>query len=137
MSGAAIGGAYTEFAVLQIEDASYGDTVSDPSNARSVLTLDTDGLLSASGSEGGSQTYLTGAPASSYEVKFHKNSGTTPTGSTLDVWLPLSTARSLTLSQGVEGSSTCNLTVSIGLLGTSTALDSATIVLTAIVETGA
>lgn len=69
---------------------------------------------------------------SSYEVRATLSSGSTPSG-TLGSWLALSSNRSWSVTDSIdEGVDvTCVLLVEIGLAGTSTALDSATITLSA------
>lgn len=72
-----------------------------------------------------------GTDGDDYEVRFTKNSGTTPSGSSLNTWLALSATRSVTLSRSSIGSSTCNLTVEIRDVATQTVQDSGTYTITA------
>lgn len=69
--------------------------------------------------------------ASAYTIRAHVNSGTTPTGSTMDSDLALSSTRSWSLSQGVAGTTTCNLTMTLKRVSDGATVATATIILTA------
>lgn len=71
-----------------------------------------------------------------YEIRATVLSGDTPSGSALNTWLPLSTARSWSLTaSGPTQSKSCDLSVEIGLLGTSTPLSTNTSTITAAIDT--
>lgn len=133
MSGAAVAGAYAPQAVTQLVAGSFSDLNYDPADALCEIELDTNGILSISGTSGTSYYYLTGDAASNWEVRFTATTGTV-SGGTTGVWLALTSARKVWVSQTSVGSKTCGVTVEIGRVGTSTAVTSALMNITAQVD---
>lgn len=116
---------------VSITDQNVTHDVADPSNALATYTVANTGLVRNHVPATLETWLLTGAVAD-YEVSFTYNSGNIPTGSTLGAWLPLSSSRSLSLSQTVIGVKTCNITVEIReAVSPFEVLDTATINITA------
>jgi hypothetical protein len=69
-----------------------------------------------------------------YEIKCTVNSGTTPSGSSTGVWLPLSSTVQWYLFETGESSKTCNLTIAIRDAATQTEQGSRTTTITATVS---
>lgn len=116
------------------------ETVADveaSGTATASITYESDGGLSSVGNDSavGSATWLVNSvTGSDYEIRVLVTSGTFSTGISTGSWATLNTDRTWTVSRASLGTKTCTATVEIGLVGTSTALDTATITLTATVE---
>lgn len=67
---------------------------------------------------------------SDYEIRCTKNSGTDPSGSSLNSWLALSSTRQWYLQRTSFGTTTCNLTIQIRDSLTQTVQDSGTYIIT-------
>lgn len=119
---------------VAISDQTISNTRADPLVCNANYRLNTSGITERSNAAGVYSTisgeWLVSGPSSAFEARF------TPTIGTLSVspgagWLPLSSSIEYKVSRSGVGSKSCTGTLEIGLLGTSTALDTATIVLTA------
>ena len=120
---------------VSVTDQNIAGSEVDPadSEARYQLTsagvankyTETTGYVAISGE------WLLGGSASDYEARFTPTIGTLTSGPT--GWNALSSTREWTVARTSVGSKSCTGTIEIGLLGTSTAIDSATIVLSATV----
>ncbi len=119
--------------VLRLDDGTYTHDVIDPLDAAVDLSIDSSGSLTHTGDTGGSYAWISGGSPASYEVRAMATSGSVSTG-TVGSWLPLSTTRSWSVERTTVGSKTVVLTVEIGLLGTSTALETASISMSATVS---
>ena len=109
-----------------------GDTTAtSPSSATCRYTLESDGDSNEGGLAG---KWLIGSTSGSlYEAKVTVTSGSLSAGTT-GSWLALSSNRTWSVIRSSLGTSTCTFTIEVGLAGTSTALDSATVTLTATVD---
>jgi len=74
-------------------------------------------------------------PGDYFEIRAVKSAGTTPDGDSLSTWLPLTTARTWTLSQSGDGAKSCTLTITIRDVNTNDTLDTGTYELSATVTT--
>ncbi len=117
-------------AQLRLDDGTYTDSVVFPTAANSTLTIATTGALTAIGT---AYDWLTGETAANYDVRATPTSGTLTFG-TAGVWEPVTSNRQWGVTRSGVGSKTCTLTVEIGLTGSGTAIETATITLTAEVD---
>lgn len=92
--------------------------------------VDTDGLIKDFAGSTIEQWNFSGVAGTGLEVRFVTGSGT-PTGATMDTWLTLDTDRYLEVTDASSGggSAAAQFTVQIGYAGTSTAVESASILL--------
>ena len=133
MLGAALRGrastARVEISNQSVEDLETSGT------ATASITFESDGGVSAVGGTQiiDSQWLVNSTTGSNYEIRVTPTSGTFSSGTT-GSWLALSSDRTWAVNRASLGTKTCIATVEIGLVGTSTALDTATITISATVE---
>lgn len=121
--------------VIVLLGCSESDLVGVPSGAFVAYSIDSAGV--ESGISGVTTSFTNQAVTPSihtnlYEVRL-TGSGTTPTGSSLNSWLALSSPRSWSFTQNVEGSSSFSGTIEIRAIGSSTTITSASVTLSATV----
>ena len=109
-AAAAGDGAAYALSWASITDLKFGAT------ATAYFRIQRDGDVTLSGATPGADDWRQPRSATvgdAYEVKVTKNSGTTPTGDSLGVWLALSSDRQWTYTQTTSGSKTGNFTLEI------------------------
>jgi hypothetical protein len=72
-----------------------------------------------------------GSPGNGYQMYVSKASGSTPSGSALDTWLPLSSPRTFTIIQSTVGYKSCTLNVTIATYPGGTTVSTGTITIEA------
>lgn len=115
---------------ISISDETVTDDDTSPASASAFYELQSDGnLLTTTGSG----SWLIGSTSGFlYECRATLTSGTLSSG-TAGSWLALSSTRRWTVSRASLGSKNCTFTLEIGLAGANTALDTASITLSATV----
>ena len=137
-----VGGAWKEFyrAInAAISNASAYTFVSSPSEATAQYLLNSDGRaqkVENSSTSDISGEWLVAGANSDFEVYATVDSGTLTSGPT-GSWVSLSTSRVWTLTRGTVGLSSVDLTIEIRRASDAVVVDSATITLTAEVDSGA
>lgn len=118
---------------ISVTDQTIAGSEFDPSDSEARYQLTSAGAANkyteTSGYVAISGEWLLGGSASDYECRFTPTIGTLTSGPT--GWNALSSTREWTVARTSPGSKSCTGTIEIGLVGTSTAIDSATIVLSA------
>ena len=126
------GRAATGGGTVSISNETVTSETVTPTAAEATYSLLSDGQLETT--SGGLSRWLIGSSSgSNYECRATIVSGTLSSGTT-GSWLALSSNRAWAVTRVSLGTKTCTIDVEIGLVGTSTALDTARIILTATVD---
>ena len=126
-----MGGRSNSLGTVGISNVNAETTSTYPSTATCRYSLNSDGSSNEGDTAG---TWLVGSTnGAAYEAKVTVTSGSLSSGTT-GSWVALSSDQTWRVSRSSLGTSTCTFTVQIGLAGTSTALDSATVTLSATVD---
>jgi hypothetical protein len=132
MQGAVLRGGRSAI-VPSISDALYEDTEESPTTAIAFFELQSDGeTLSNMGA--GANWLIGSTNGAAYECRATMLGGTTLTSGTTGSWIALSSTRRWTVQRASLGTKDAGFLLEIGLAGANSALDSATISLTATVE---
>ncbi len=116
-------------AFVSISDNEITDSAQSPGGAEAFYELQSDGdMLSTDGL--GADWLVGSVTGSNYECRATIVSGTLSSG-TAGSWLALSSDRRWTVTRSSLGTKTCTFTLEIGLAGANTALDTATITISA------
>ena len=116
---------------VQLVAATIEDAVTDPSDATASISFEPTG--GAVQSDSANYNWLISGNAADFDIKATITAGSFSTG-TSGSWLNLASNRGWTVSRTTIGSKTCTATFEISRTGQATAIDSATITLTATVE---
>jgi hypothetical protein len=125
-------GGRTSGVTVSLSNNAITDTEFSPTAATASITLESDGGYSQA--PVGSGTWLIGSTdGAAYECRATETSGTL-SSNPASAWVDISANRTFRVTRSSLGTKTCTFTLEIGLVGQSTALDTATITLTATVE---
>lgn len=92
--------------IPEIQNGTYTNTVTDPTDAAASISFNPSGLVSVFASSGSSYTWLpSGGVAANYSIFLHKDSGSgTLAGIAMDTWVNLAAVQTFGLSQATVGS---------------------------------
>lgn len=117
---------------VNIFNATAQQTVTDPTDATATYTLNSSGAGTRTGGAG--WTWLTSGLNSDVEVRATLVTGTNPTSGTMATWQALSTTRSWANAVTVPGAKSTDILVEIRRVSDQVVIDSATITLSATVN---
>jgi len=103
--------------VYSVGAVSAHDSRFSPTNSAAEIAVKQNGTIVGEGNQSATSTnWITPRDSTSgddFEVEFHVNSGSTPTGAAMDTWLALTSDQTIALAQTVAGSKECVVRVRI------------------------
>jgi hypothetical protein len=134
MQGAVLRGGRSAI-IPSISDATYEAVAVSPASATAFFELQSDGdTLSNLGAPLSTDWLIGSTDGTAYECRATMLGGTTLTSGTTGSWIALSSTRRWAVQRASLGTKDGVFLLEIGLAGANSALDSATIILTATVD---
>jgi hypothetical protein len=134
---AVAGGKMMPVETVSVQSSTYSTTTAYPSPATSSVTFGSSGIVSALADTGAEYDWLDpNGDGSGYQIKFDTTSGSLSSG-TAGVWLSLGSNQTIAVTRSTVGAKTWSGTVTIRRAADMVELDSASISLQVLVESGA